>query len=90
MYALKALMTSLGSRHDRQPSRPCRGIDPSGGRARPISSTRPLPASKQADVILIIGANPRKEAAVLNARIRKAWRAKAHAGSRRDRRPAPT
>jgi NADH-quinone oxidoreductase subunit G len=31
---------------------------------------------EEADAILIIGANPRREAAVLNARIRKAWRAK--------------
>ncbi len=31
---------------------------------------------EQADAILIIGANPRKEAALINARIRKAWRAK--------------
>jgi NADH-quinone oxidoreductase subunit G len=29
---------------------------------------------EQADALLIIGANPRKEAAVLNARIRKRWR----------------
>jgi NADH-quinone oxidoreductase subunit G len=29
---------------------------------------------EQADVLLIVGANPRKEAAVLNARIRKRWR----------------
>ncbi|MFT2536359.1 molybdopterin-dependent oxidoreductase, partial [Escherichia coli] len=28
----------------------------------------------QADAILIIGSHPRKEAAVLNARIRKRWR----------------
>src|SRR6185437_7276408 len=30
---------------------------------------------EQADALLIVGANPRKEAAVLNARIRKRWRA---------------
>src|SRR5690606_39322620 len=30
---------------------------------------------EQADAILLIGANPRLEAAVLNARIRKVWRA---------------
>src|SRR5262249_19553667 len=30
---------------------------------------------EQADALLIIGANPRREAAVLNARIRKRWRA---------------
>ena len=35
-----------------------------------------MPASKQADAILIIGANPRKEASLINARIRKTWRAK--------------
>jgi NADH-quinone oxidoreductase subunit G len=29
---------------------------------------------EQADALLIVGANPRKEAAVLNARIRKRWR----------------
>ena len=29
---------------------------------------------EQADALLIIGSNPRKEAAVLNARIRKRWR----------------
>ncbi|HWA18779.1 MAG TPA: molybdopterin-dependent oxidoreductase, partial [Devosia sp.] len=29
-----------------------------------------------ADAVLIVGANPRKEAAVLNARIRKVWRAR--------------
>ena len=35
----------------------------------------PSPGSKQSDALLIVGANPRKEAAVLNARIRKRWRA---------------
>src|SRR5262249_58946880 len=30
---------------------------------------------EQADALLIVGANPRREAAVLNARIRKRWRA---------------
>ena len=28
---------------------------------------------EEADAILVIGANPRKEAAILNARIRKTW-----------------
>src|SRR6185437_12443151 len=31
---------------------------------------------EQADALLIVGANPRREAAVLNARIRKRWRAR--------------
>jgi NADH-quinone oxidoreductase subunit G len=30
---------------------------------------------ERADALLIIGSNPRREAAVLNARIRKRWRA---------------
>ena len=30
---------------------------------------------RKADALLIVGANPRHEAAVLNARIRKRWRA---------------
>ncbi len=30
---------------------------------------------EQADALLVIGSNPRREAAVLNARIRKRWRA---------------
>ncbi len=49
--------------------------DPQGWDARRcICSIRPLPGSSEADALLIIGANPRKEAAVLNARIRKRWR----------------
>ena len=36
---------------------------------------RPSPASSSADALLIVGANPRREAPVLNARIRKRWRA---------------
>ena len=39
-----------------------------------ICSIRPSPASSEADAIMLIGANPRREAAVLNARIRKRWR----------------
>ena len=30
---------------------------------------------EKADALLIVGSNPRREAAVLNARIRKRWRA---------------
>ena len=42
-------------------------------RARPICSTPPSPGVEAADAILLVGANPRWEAPVLNARIRKAW-----------------
>ena len=35
---------------------------------------RRSPASTTADALLLVGTNPRREAAVLNARIRKRWR----------------
>jgi len=74
MYALKALMTSLGS--GMTDSRPAMsGIDPSMPRSAYIFNPT-IAGIEEADAILIIGSNPRKEAAVLNARIRKAWRAK--------------
>ena len=74
MYALKALMTSLGSgMTDCRPA--MSGIDP--GMPRAAYTFGPTIAGiEDADAILIIGSNPRKEAAVLNARIRKTWRAK--------------
>jgi len=74
MYALKALMTSIGSgMTDCRPA--MSGIDPSMPRAAYIFNPT-IAGIEEADAILIVGANPRKEAAVLNARIRKAWRAK--------------
>ena len=74
MYALKALMTALGSgMTDCRPA--MSGIDP--GLPRAAYTFGPgIAGIEEADAILIIGANPRWEAAVLNARIRKAWRAK--------------
>ena len=74
MYALKALMTSLGSgMTDCRPA--MSGIDP--GMPRAAYTFNPTIAGiEEADAIVIIGANPRREAAVLNARIRKNWRAK--------------
>ena len=72
MYALKALMTNLGSgMTDCRP--PMSGIDPGMPRAAYIFNPT-IAGIEEADAILIIGSNPRKEAAVLNARIRKAWR----------------
>jgi NADH-quinone oxidoreductase subunit G len=72
MYALKALMTELGSgMTDVRP--PMSGIDP--GMPRAAYTFGPgIAGIEEADAILIVGSNPRKEAAVLNARIRKAWR----------------
>ncbi|TCD14445.1 NADH-quinone oxidoreductase subunit NuoG [Oricola cellulosilytica] len=73
MYALKTLMASLGSS-----SIDCRpdgaALDPSLGRASYIFNPT-IEGIEQADAILIVGSNPRFEASVLNARIRKAWRA---------------
>ncbi|MGD9913830.1 MAG: NADH-quinone oxidoreductase subunit NuoG [Rhizobiaceae bacterium] len=72
MYALKLLMQSLGAT-----SIDCRqdgaALDPSLGRASYIFNPG-IEAIEQADAVLIIGANPRYEASVLNARIRKRWR----------------
>jgi len=48
-------------------------FNPKAGRASYIFNPT-IAGIEQADAILIIGANPRKEAAVLNARIRKRWR----------------
>ncbi len=72
MFALKALMTSLGSKNI-----DCRqdgaALDPALGRASYIFNPT-IEGIEEADAILIIGSNPRREAAILNARIRKRWR----------------
>jgi NADH-quinone oxidoreductase subunit G len=73
MYALKDLVTRLGSTHI-----DCRqdgtALDPKWGRASYLFNAT-IPGIDEADGLMIIGANPRKEAPVLNARIRKRWRA---------------
>jgi NADH-quinone oxidoreductase subunit G len=72
MFALKLLMEKLGS-----PNLDCRQdgtkLDPKNGRASYVFSPT-IAGIEDADALLIIGANPRREAAVLNARIRKRWR----------------
>ncbi|MGI6852604.1 NADH-quinone oxidoreductase subunit NuoG [Mesorhizobium sp. 1B3] len=72
MYALKLLMASLGS-----PNVDCRqdgaALDPSLGRASYIFNPT-IEGIEHADAVVIIGSNPRFEASVLNARIRKRWR----------------
>jgi len=72
MYALKLLMGALGS-----PNIDCRQdgakLDPAAGRASYIFNPT-IDGIEQADAVLIIGSNPRFEASVLNARIRKRWR----------------
>ena len=72
MYALKALMTALGSgMTDVRP--PMSGIDPSMPRSAYLFNPT-IAGIEEADAVLIVGSNPRKEAPVLNARIRKVWR----------------
>lgn len=72
MFALKSLMSALGSVNT-----DCRqdgtALDPSRGRSSYLFNTG-IEGIEAADAILIVGANPRYEAAVLNARIRKRWR----------------
>jgi len=73
MYALKRLMASLGSANI-----DCRqdgaALNPALGRASYIFNPT-IEGIENADAILVVGANPRFEASVLNARIRKRFRA---------------
>jgi NADH-quinone oxidoreductase subunit G len=70
-FALKLLMEQLGT-----PNLDCRQdgakLDPKFGRASYLFNAT-IAGIEQAGAALIIGANPRKEAPVLNARIRKRW-----------------
>jgi NADH-quinone oxidoreductase subunit G len=71
MFALKALMEKLGVANI-----DCRQdgskLDPKFGRASYLFNST-IAGIDEADAIMIIGANPRIEAPVLNARIRKRW-----------------
>ncbi len=72
MFALKDLLTRLGSSN-----LDCRQagdkLDPKLGRSSYVFNSS-IEGIEQADAILLIGTNPRIEAPVLNARIRKRWR----------------
>jgi len=73
MYALKSLMAAMGvanidARQDGS------SINPKLGRGSYLFNAG-IAGIDRADALLIVGANPRREAAVLNARIRKRWRA---------------
>ncbi len=71
MFALKELVTSLGSPH-----LDCRQdgakIDPLDRAAYLFNST--IERAEEADAVLFVGANPRLEAPIINARLRKAYR----------------
>ena len=71
MFALKELLAKLGSTNVATQSSD--GFDPAAGRASYIFNPT-IAGIEQADALLIVGSNPRKEAALLNARIRKRWR----------------
>jgi NADH-quinone oxidoreductase subunit G len=73
MFALKELMQRMGVRNidARQDGSK---LDPRWGRAAYLFNAT-IAGIENADAILIVGSNPRKEAPVLNARIRKRWRA---------------
>ncbi|WP_322517267.1 NADH-quinone oxidoreductase subunit NuoG [Rhodopseudomonas palustris] len=72
MFALKQLLAALGSSN--LATQNVAAFDPKAGRASYIFNPT-IAGIEQADALLIIGSNPRKEAAILNARIRKRWRA---------------
>jgi NADH-quinone oxidoreductase subunit G len=71
MFALKDLIGKLGS-----PNIDCRQdgskLNPKFGRASYLFNST-IAGVDQADAIFVIGSNPRREAPVLNARIRKRW-----------------
>jgi NADH-quinone oxidoreductase subunit G len=71
MFALKELLAKFGSTNLAVQGGDA--FDPKVGRASYIFNPT-IAGIDQADALLIVGSNPRKEAAVLNARIRKRWR----------------
>jgi NADH-quinone oxidoreductase subunit G len=73
IFALKDLMTRLqvGNLDCRQDGA---AVDPASGRANYLFNAT-IAGIDAADALLIVGSNPRKEATILNARIRKRWRA---------------
>ncbi|MGY4479460.1 NADH-quinone oxidoreductase subunit NuoG [Bradyrhizobium sp. USDA 3364] len=71
MYALKELLAAFGSVNLAVQGGDA--FDAKAGRGSYIFNPT-IAGIDQADAILIIGSHPRKEAAVLNARIRKRWR----------------
>jgi NADH-quinone oxidoreductase subunit G len=71
MFALKELLAKCGSVN--LAIQGGDAFDPRAGRASYIFNPT-IAGIEQADALLVVGSNPRKEAAVLNARIRKRWR----------------
>jgi NADH-quinone oxidoreductase subunit G len=72
IFALKDLLTRLGV-HNLDCRQDGAALDPRLGRATYLFNAT-IAGIEQAGALLIVGSNPRREAAVLNARIRKRWR----------------
>jgi NADH-quinone oxidoreductase subunit G len=72
MHALKQLFHKLGSANVECRQDGAR-LDPKHGRASYLFNST-IDGIEQADAIVLVGTNPRHEAPVLNARIRKRWR----------------
>ncbi len=70
VFALKQLLASLGS--DRHDCRQDGAALPAGNRSGYVGTAR-IEDIEASRAILLVGTNPRAEAPVLNARIRKAW-----------------
>ena len=71
MFALKELLARFGSANLAVQGGDA--FDAKTGRASYIFNPT-IAGIEQADALLIVGSNPRREAAILNARIRKRWR----------------
>ncbi|KPL50782.1 NADH dehydrogenase [Prosthecomicrobium hirschii] len=72
LYALKTLATALGiASIDGRPA--LSGLDPKFGRGSYLFNAT-IEGVEAADAVLIVGADLRKDAPILNARIRKRWR----------------
>jgi NADH-quinone oxidoreductase subunit G len=71
MFALKELLAKCGSVNLAVQGGDA--FDPKAGRSTYLFNPT-IPGIDQSDALLIVGSNPRREAAVLNARIRKRWR----------------
>jgi NADH-quinone oxidoreductase subunit G len=68
LFAMKLLINALGSQNTDMQGRG--GLNPAHGRASYLFNST-VEGIEAADAIMIIGSNPRREAPVLNARIRK-------------------
>ena len=73
MFALKDLLAAPAARRNLDCRQDGAKLDPALGRASYLFNST-IEGIEQADAILLVGTNPRLEAAVLNARIRKRWR----------------